>query len=818
MAKGTGRRGGKRQAHLGRSPSGEETRRWLDTLPIGTRLPGTIVELRAYGAMVSVGSAIGLCHKSEWPTEAEGARYVLKVGSEFMFEVLHVEPDRGRVSLRLVGDSGVSPESATRGSGSPALTGAVVGDQARYGDGISRAVDEGVEAVNAVGKQFAKLGGPQRAGFVAEADHAATFNTDAAIGRSEASATRLASTAAKSPDLQVDPGNGGGPVLVSSKVYTTAKGSLDAQKGYGGQPRLVPSDQLDEVRRLAQEGAARARATGRPNRAAVAAELDEVGSRATDRIEAGGRQSKPRSYKEARSLGDRAAKGNVSAGELLPSPGRMIVDGARTGAKYGAAAGAVIKGGVAAADNLKAVYDGKKSVGAALGDVVVETGKGAAEGAAKGAVGGAATAGGQLLAQKVASDGLKGLLKGGAPAALAITSLEVATSAVRLATGAIDTDQFKEAAASSVKTGGLSYAGSAIGGAIGGPVGMLVGGVAGPMLADAAARSDLLGRLERALTSNTASGHSGADSFHLEARDAARRILEGDPNAVIFFDRLVPGRRGLIVGEAVVWSRGTLFALEFRAWRGELRFLPFTRKVEVEKSFLFWSWKEEREVETGEEYDGMILQTKESGGGNTYTKEHRNPLPRLRAFGGELAHWLGRGNSRWSRVVGHAAVVFCGGGTVLEGELARADGFCRLEDLSAYLDEHGDADRARRGPPQWMLDDLALTPTWDMVSDASGNVYQGLLSESSLEVQLADGTPLEVPYSSVWKVQVQSGGFLSQADKVIIQLRSGKLIAGAVPRSTVTLRRGRHVREFKLRDLVEVVPCSTFFTMEVPRE
>lgn len=780
---------------------------WIAKQSIGSVHLGTVTKHLGYGFLVQVGPAIGLCHKSQMSVVGRQVDHLV-VGISYEFEVLTTDPTRARISLRLARKDRTSRgrrEERRHSAHSAAwTTGAVVADAAGYASTITDMVRNGATSINSVGCQYRNLDAPKRTGFVAEADHVATFNTDAAFKRSGVEATRLASHEKFSPDIAIH-GKDGQPLgAVSSKVYRDGPSAAKAQRGYGKQARLVPTDQLDDVRAVARSRASAERAKGRPNREAVAAEFNEVADLATDRVKNGQTESTPRTRAESKKTAEKARQGEVSGADIVGDYGPRIKDGAKQGAKGGAIAGAAASGVISVAVAVGRVSRGETTISDAAVQVGVETVKGSIEGAIKGAASGAATAAAQVAIQRVGSGALKTLLRGNAPAAVAVVGVDVAKQAIRLATGTIDVAEFKSAAGEAVGSGAASYIGSAIGGAIGGPAGVLIGGVAGSMLASKASEEGLLARLERSFGPTT-TGVDGAEAHHLEQIAAVARALRASRAAVVF-DRLVPTSDGHHLAVAAVIVVGdSVIAIDVRGWRGSLAFAPVIKSRRVHKSFMgLIDIESQEDYDTGEVDERTIVQTKISGGGSEFTKRHPNPLRRVNAASREIKHWLSRRNSSWKGVWIEPMVVFAGDGVVLEGPLGRASNMVQLSTLQAKLST------ACAPAPSWILEDLLTMPTWDVLVDREGRTYQGIIKEMSFQL-LVEGGNVVVPYLSILKVDIAAGGFLSRADEVVVTLRSGVSVRGLVEKSPVTLERMGHSRSFLIKDLMQVCPASTFF-------
>lgn len=73
------------------------------------------------------------------------------------------------------------------------------------------------------------------------------------------------------------------------------------------------------------------------------------------------------------------------------------------------------------------------------------------------------------------------------------------------------------------------------------------------------------------------------------------------------------------------------------------------------------------------------------------------------------------------------------------------------------------------------------------------------------------GGSVAVPYMSILKVDVMAGRLMSRADEVIVALRSGEALRGHVEKAEVTIECMGYMRRFRLHDLKQVCPASTYF-------
>jgi len=140
---------------------------------------------------------------------------------------------------------------------------------------------------------------PQAQGNFAESYHAETFNVDAVLNRMEDVQARvLNSNGYKSTDIVLK--NDGETFReYGLKYYKSGQESVNAQKGYPGQERLIPEEQLEAAQKYIRRQSAKDQATGRSNRLRNAEELERIENRLTGRIQEGDAESRPLSREES---------------------------------------------------------------------------------------------------------------------------------------------------------------------------------------------------------------------------------------------------------------------------------------------------------------------------------------------------------------------------------------------------------------------------------------------------------------------------------------------------------------------------------------
>lgn len=775
-----------------------------DEVNVGDAHTGLISNVTPLGVFVVFGRHSGLCYSSDIPAAIN--RDDLFKGRAVRVRVRKIRPD-GKISVVLLNLLPAGPTDSHHGEAPRSLSnGAVVADNLNYSQDIHAVVSKGVDEINAIGQQYGNNTAPTRTGFVAEADHPATFNIDATFQGSEVRAERLGSHARNSPDVAVREGNGSVAKEVSSKIYKTSEATAKAQRGYGNQDRLSPQDQVADIKEFSSKRAATERAKQGPNRQRVATEYDEVAQKATDHLEHGKVKSTPRTRAKSKEIAEKARTGTVTGKDIVGEVGKRMQQGATQGGKMGGATGAGMSAVTGTYQAVKDVRSGRKTAGEATLDVVIEVVKGGTDGAVKGMASGAATAGARVLAERTASESVKRVLGGSGPAAAAITAVEIAKHAIDFARGVKTAEQFGQASKASAKSGAASFVGAEIGFAIGGPVGAAIGGIAGPMLADKAEEVGLGVRLDRLFSANTATGHHGATVFHLEQLRSLLTALQRS-SAVVFLDRIiVTGTGHQVAAEIVMAHQGKIYAVDFKAWKGTLSFpeIMETRTVPTK----FWEWGSTKDVEVGTgRYDTKrVNQLKVDQYEIAHTKGHENPLRSLARFASHMKDRLIAKDSRWKRVRIETLAVFPDDSVQFSGDMVSDSRFLMFRDFLKLLAEDDGTNT-----PKWMLDGLSMTPTWDVLQDPNGNIYQGLIQTPHFTMRMHDGV-VDIPFDAVLKIEVAHGGLLSRSDHVTVILHDRNKLEGTVEKQEVVLLRKRHSNTFMMRDLSLVCPAYSLLS------
>ena len=775
-------------------------------------LVGIVWKVTSDGLAILFERGVGFCYEANIPHGTEWTTLVRETRVEVQVSGLFNPAMPSLTLLRVLGarvmvTKLIPQEKQRRGrkSGYPdvhaAAGGALIADNLNYTASVKSILDSGIADINVLGKAKAKLGDACRAGYVAEADHVATFNTDASFRRSGSHAERLNSQVKNSADIRVRDANGDLVSETSSKVYQSAKESTVAQRGYGDQERLVPMDQLPEVTRLASEKAAKDAAIPQEVNQERSTSYREVSDNATDRLSGGGNESQPRTRQESQDIGEKAKEGSVTTADIVGSATKRMKQGAVQGFQHGAIGGAVASVLTGSIGAVRSVNRGEKTVGEAAGDFAVDVAMGTAEGAFKGAIAGAATAGSRVLAEKVANTMLKSALGGALPAAIALTSVDLVMSTVSYARGVKTGTEFRNSAIDAIGVGAGAYAGSQLGRAWG-PIWALLGGAAGAWVGMRLARG-VSGLLSDETPKDSASGphHGGRDALLTLPGPRALLPLPGPEidgtlqyrmeQFALLIDALdketslvYPGRvlrmpSGYqLTADLLLAHRGTIWALDFRAWKGELTFL---NNGEMQGGSVRW-----------------LRKTRTSRTGIITEQRLRNPIQDLTRFANAAKQTLAGQDARW-RGYSIKPIIVYPDGVTKTGDMVHDARFVDFTTFKTILAASGSGINC-----DWMPQGLMSIPTWDMIQGRNGAIQQGLIS-GGFELKLDDGSS-HIPYEAIIKLEL--GKQAGEYRQAMVTFRQQAVLEALLPKQSVLLNRKGREDTFSLHDMDLVCPAN----------
>lgn len=364
-----------------------------------------------------------------------------------------------------------------------AASGGSAATAALHSHQVQAAVESAWAQLQRVVDRYAANPDPSLRGFIAEAHHAGTFNIEAVRRGSVARAELLQRTDRGSPDIRVTGASGELEVQVKYTSVADRTASKSSHRSYEGMGKVVPADQLDEVRAAAMS---RAHQTDEPARAH---QLRDTARHASDRIRYEDVESRPLDEREALEMAREAKRG-----ELEPEHhgyGLDVGDVAKAAGKAAMTAALTTAAARAAPHAWRAIKTAASGGGLdreAIAQMFVDGGKGALEGSLRGAIAGALVTACQagMLGAAAKSLDPTGI---GAATAVALSAIQ---DAIRLSRGEISGSEFADRCGRTMVAATAGVIGAGIGQAfipvpvLGAMIGNFIGSMVGAVGYEAA--------------------------------------------------------------------------------------------------------------------------------------------------------------------------------------------------------------------------------------------------------------------------------------------------------------------------------------------
>jgi hypothetical protein len=318
----------------------------------------------------------------------------------------------------------------------------------------------------------AALSTERRAGHIFEAFHAATYNADARVHGDFVTTALTGSGNGFAIDPRVDIKIVRGEQMVAEVqakcCATSARSAVSvAQERYMGTQRVIPQGQVSEAKAALIKSAAQKINAPTETARAVGNIRAETASQVQDKIHTGGHSSQPLSQGDA----TRLAQGNMAEIDKI-----IAIQSAKAAVQSGAAAGALLGGGVSVVRNTADVLSGKVTVTEATVAVVTETALSAGRGAGTALV----SEGVKYGATKVlAREAAQVFSKGSGPLAIAGFAMDVVVDGCQ---GKLTVERTVKSAGRAASAWAGCEGGALLGTAIMPGVGTVVGGILGGLV------------------------------------------------------------------------------------------------------------------------------------------------------------------------------------------------------------------------------------------------------------------------------------------------------------------------------------------------
>lgn len=292
----------------------------------------------------------------------------------------------------------------------------------------------------------------------------------------------------------------------------------------------------------------------------------------------------------------------------------------------------------------------------------------------------------------------------------------------------------------------------------------------------------LLRRLSRALDTTSRLQLDDRSLFGAMGEEYASRFLEGPGIVSRVMNPILPssdGRRTPFEADFLVYTRGNLFCIEVKHYKGRILPGPDTTTILQEKRGKYGEW--------------------------LVPKVHPHPLRTANAFIRQLKPYLAeRVDARFRTLYIYAVAAF-----VESADMSAIHSFdtgvIYVKELPAFFQHHTNIDFTRR-PSHWVAEGIQQLPTSDMIVTTDQQPFKGFLTDRFLTFKKKDGTSERLAYSEIRSLSLQRHGLFSDYDQMTVLFSDGRCQTFDCVSGTIQFTNFRGERQIhKLRNVNKVV-------------
>lgn len=253
----------------------------------------------------------------------------------------------------------------------------------------------------------------------------------------------------------------------------------------------------------------------------------------------------------------------------------------------------------------------------------------------------------------------------------------------------------------------------------------------------------------------------------------------------------------------LVYTRGNLFCVEIKTYKGRLSYPPRYRTVSIEQR----GWRGLRAVpQTARDgYDDTRIVQEKVGnyGEGIFTTEHPNPLKKTRYFVHRLKDYLSKRETRFQRLHIIPVVGFADQ-TDISAIRSFETGMISVSELPAFFDRHTHPKFARN-PSPWILEGLRWIPTWDLILTTKNEWINGIIQDRDLTFRGTDGRWYALPYATIQAITLHRTGLFSAHDQMTVQYTNGTTQVFQCAEGDIHLQRVGEQKVHHLRNVNRII-------------
>jgi hypothetical protein len=261
-----------------------------------------------------------------------------------------------------------------------------------------------------------------------------------------------------------------------------------------------------------------------------------------------------------------------------------------------------------------------------------------------------------------------------------------------------------------------------------------------------------------------------------------------------------PNRRGYYLEtDFLVYSRGTLYAVEIKNYRGKVYYPTRSHVEQVQKGWFIFKRSVPVTVVDGFDYTKLVQEKRDYNKNTISKREFPNPFTKTQDYIEDLKRYLYRLDARFANIPIYPALGFAEK-TDISTIYNFEGGIMHISQLPAFFEKYANP-TVSTASDQWIRQALHRLPTWDRIFTTGNEWINGVLDEVALTFRETNGQPRSIPYNRIRAIVFEREGRFSAYDVVTITFTDGKQQSFHSKDGEVRLRHFGEMQTHKFRNI-----------------
>lgn len=300
---------------------------------------------------------------------------------------------------------------------------------------------------------------------------------------------------------------------------------------------------------------------------------------------------------------------------------------------------------------------------------------------------------------------------------------------------------------------------------------------------------------------------AGKDRGGEQGEEDAEQVIRDVANVCYMHSPIIPHPRKpgfFLESDFLVYTRGVLFCVEIKNYRGRVYYPARTHIVHVKKSWFIFKWTVARTVVDGYDYSTIIQEKRGYNGEGLTTRDQPNPLPKTQHIVEDFQRFLPAISKDFQGIPIYPVVAFSEK-TDISAIYDFKAGILHVPELPTFFASHGHAS-SNKVQLQRIQQAFELLPTWDRVWTTANEMIYGTFTDQDFCFQDTNNHSYKIPYAQLQAIEFKRSDTFSAYDEIVISYTNGKDKAFRCTGGELYLNRFQGERQVhKFRNLTKLV-------------